>query len=709
MLNFALSQFIFCAAQLTLLSVLVLIVGRLLLNRRPDIASTVTAISILTGSCLFIVTVFGVPRLWLFQYPQLAPQRTSPTELATLPESEFQSNSVAIDRAANGHGQTEYSINSLGLQVTSWLHAPWLHAPVNQHQSCGPIFHFVSAVGIALLLRFLFGTIGLLHLRIRSSILKCSEVYSRVKSLAIQMQVRRCLQLRTCRSLNSPCVSWVSPRTIFVPVGFETWTADEQNATIAHELGHIKRGDAFWRVASQVAWTVNCWHPLMWLVRWQLTLAQELSSDRLAVIALGNKYRKGLSALALRLDVQASRSSRLIYYSGVSVSSSSLIRRIKMLNGFSGKPSMASRGQRVFAMGISLAVCLWLCCWSVEAQTTDAGQDENQATKTHTSLSKRQPFTGTVHKPWDKLNAADGYVSVNVSAMLDHPFLAKTLPVAWDALDFLKKPDGKRQSLTELGLPIENLSSIQTTINVHVRELAESERGESGHTRSASIRMGSGTLISTEHEVDWPALVGELDLTSIANAEVGEMFVKDLAATAVPGRELMISRFGLFDGSPSPKIVGSPQSLKRKIHSAMWNRVSGGIGALLIDMSSHPELNKRDYEPEIEWERELLVASQLIQGIAVGVDVSDSPKLEHMRLALEPVSETTADQLAKLVEQLLPKMADEYEKSKPDENLQGLRQAVVEVQSGDEGSFVLVTGKLPLLQMLRGLDQGIVQ
>ena len=381
-----------------------------------------------------------------------------------------------------------------------------------------------------------------------------------------------------------------------------------------------------------------------------------------------------------------------------------------MLKGFSVQPSIASRGQRILATGFCLAACLWLCCWTAEAQTqTTNGQGQVRvASNTLAKPAARPPFTRTVHEPWNKLSASQGYFSIRVSEILEHPLYAGSLPSLWESLDILKKkPNGDQQSFSKLGLPVAIVSSVEATLDVHIGEIDEAESDESGHTKTASWTVGAGSMaITTSKDVDWPALVQELDLSSMTfnSAWIGNGFFKQLSKIAAPGRELVIPKFEFHYDSIPARPTTSPTPLEREIQKAMWNRVSGGIVTMVIDTSSLATFKQNiDSDAGSEFEREAAAADKLIRGIALGVDVSDSPNFEHVHMAFEPVEGTSADQLAQRVKQVLSVLADSYEADGEGHLARGLRQVMVKVESAEEGSFVFVTGKLSLIHMLSGL------
>src|SRR5207237_7510666 len=88
--------------------------------------------------------------------------------------------------------------------------------------------------------------------------------------------------------------------------------------------------DSCARLVAGLAVALQCFHPLVYWLRRQLILAQELAADELAAGAVGNRadYLRALAQLALRQDGRRRMSpaeSLLPVFSGF------LIRRIEML------------------------------------------------------------------------------------------------------------------------------------------------------------------------------------------------------------------------------------------------------------------------------------------------------------------------------------------------------------------------------------------
>lgn len=79
-----------------------------------------------------------------------------------------------------------------------------------------------------------------------------------------------------------PAVLWALPRAwILLPADFvERFETDAtRELVLRHELTHIRRGDALWSFAMEVASALLWFHPLAWFARPRFRLDQELACD----------------------------------------------------------------------------------------------------------------------------------------------------------------------------------------------------------------------------------------------------------------------------------------------------------------------------------------------------------------------------------------------------------------------------------------------
>jgi WD40 repeat protein/beta-lactamase regulating signal transducer with metallopeptidase domain len=103
--------------------------------------------------------------------------------------------------------------------------------------------------------------------------------------LAGRMGLRRCPQLWLIPGALPPLVwGWLGPVRIFFPMGLlERLGEDERLSLLAHELGHVRRGDHRVRWLEVLAGGLYWWYPLVWLALRHLQQREEECCDALAV------------------------------------------------------------------------------------------------------------------------------------------------------------------------------------------------------------------------------------------------------------------------------------------------------------------------------------------------------------------------------------------------------------------------------------------
>ena len=707
-------DWIFCCLQITILGTVALLLGCLFNKRRPELAVITGVIALATGSCLVLLTVTGTPRLWTVATPtHIYPLAGEATE--TLQSSE---STPAVNQSSEAHKQTLARTNQpLGLTLTGlWsVFANSLKTIPPKSNTASGAFWLAVGFCSVLLIRFGIGCWALLRLKRTCVPFRSLKLSRQVETLAAAIQLRSEIRLVTCPLITSPCVTWLSPRMIFLPLDFETWSEDERNSSLAHELAHIKRRDTFWRMISELAWIFTCWHPLMFQIRRQVTESQELSADRTAVQALGcgSRYRKGLTKLALRLDAQASLANRPRFYLSTSILSSSLIRRIKMLKRIQ-TPVGASPLKQNLVAGVTLLACCWLCCWSARAQTagdnhaqtnshgarTSTQTDQDTETQNGIRVAKaerinaeRTPFSRPIPTPWEDLGRQPGYASIQVADLLSHPSIAEHLPLVWNGLPILKPlEDGTRPSLSDFGLPIEALTRVDFALNSSFRKIPEADRRDDGAEDSWSI-SSQGGIFHTQQAVDWPRLIGALELQHLGLGIDNELLDQI--------RSQMEGKIEIGNTLQIPHSIAEDEIELNSTQKQMWQHVGGGVATLYYHvqslMASAPDLP----EGASEAERSSFETQKSVASIAIGVDIPHDSQAEAIRFALEPVEGTSATELANKVKGsfdiIVEILRDDHEHSESQQLADLVEKLKVTPVKRSGTSFVSITGNLPVL------------
>jgi beta-lactamase regulating signal transducer with metallopeptidase domain len=235
----------------------------------------------------------------------------------------------------------------------------------------------VVAVGAAIgLLRLVSGLVAIASLRRRSTFVCDNRASHFLSELLPYVPLRYLPSVRESRELDSAAVvGWWRP-TVMLPAGWQEWSAAELKAVLAHELAHIARRDALWRLVAAVAVALHWGQPLVHWLRRNLLLAQELAADELAAAAMGSKreYLQALAQLALRQDSRPAAippaAALLPVFSGF------LLRRLVMLRAMDGS---MQRNWRLLTQGsaVSLVVAATLLVTAIRGMAEPPGPESD--------------------------------------------------------------------------------------------------------------------------------------------------------------------------------------------------------------------------------------------------------------------------------------------------------------------------------------------
>lgn len=134
-----------------------------------------------------------------------------------------------------------------------------------------------------LLLRFLA---DLLHLFWRGMFAAREagpELNLRAAALASRMGVGQNVRVRLGRAGEIPHTWGVLHPVIILPPAAQTWAAEQVDAVLLHELGHIRRGDVLCNLITQLTVLAYWFHPLAWLMWRRVRRDAERACDALVV------------------------------------------------------------------------------------------------------------------------------------------------------------------------------------------------------------------------------------------------------------------------------------------------------------------------------------------------------------------------------------------------------------------------------------------
>lgn len=124
------------------------------------------------------------------------------------------------------------------------------------------------------------------------------------------------VELLASEAIDVPLAVGVRSPAIMLPASMvATATATAIDATLIHELAHIRRADCAWQLLQRLVEAALWFHPLMWLAHRRIAFIRERACDEYSVHALGDAdaYAETL------LDIAAARSRRRTLGFGMAV------------------------------------------------------------------------------------------------------------------------------------------------------------------------------------------------------------------------------------------------------------------------------------------------------------------------------------------------------------------------------------------------------
>ncbi len=591
-----------CLLQITVITGIASAAARVCLDRSPRLSARFSLLGIFLSAIVVLATCCDVPRLWTFQ-----------------PAGRAGEHSVRPPAGSVNQVRSEHSIDS---EPLFGFTAQELMQQASQIRNRHPVAESRLADGCLLLAVSLFlfaftrcvvGSRWLWSLR-KARIISCKSLAA-VELTVLATKCGVSFPVRLCASelLSSPCVNWLSRGTIYVPADFEQWSPDERHVALAHELTHEVRRDPQTRFVAELCSTLLCCHPLMLLLRRQLTFAQELATDRQAAVLLGNlkTYQRGLSLLALRMDT--SRTATFL----VSVSTNDVIRRIKMLS--STRPSI-SRWQEMISVAAVLFVSVIAAAWTANADDPIRAVSRQ---KIDVSNSETTNEAGTI-LPWEQLGEQDGYVVIKPRELAKHPVFRSVYDAyVTEALTGF--------DLNAIGLNPEGIKSMQLPLILDIMEIPEEQRlNHNGHRHQLKVGASS-VVMETVQPIAW-ARVSKLIPPHVAPAAQLEALKVQLAS---------------FDKQTVLRLVPETTKTRESLHATELKAVWGEVSDYPLAIAS---VTPDGFELSLAQESDAFDARALFSAVhatAIGLDSKDGHP--QIRFAFAPRKGQSASEVLNLV------------------------------------------------------------
>ncbi len=113
-------------------------------------------------------------------------------------------------------------------------------------------------------------------------------------------RVRDEARILSSAQVSTPMTGGPLRPVILLPASAKSWTSGRREMVVSHELVHVRRRDALWRLVAGAVGALYWFHPLIWLASRLAASARERSCDE-EVLALGvrpSAYARHLFSLA---------------------------------------------------------------------------------------------------------------------------------------------------------------------------------------------------------------------------------------------------------------------------------------------------------------------------------------------------------------------------------------------------------------------------
>lgn len=120
-------------------------------------------------------------------------------------------------------------------------------------------------------------------------------------TLRHRLRVRADARILSSAQVATPMTGGPLRPVVLLPASAEGWTSDRREMVVSHELVHVRRRDALWRLVGGAVVALYWFHPMIWLASRLAAAARERSCDE-EVLTLGilrpSAYARHLFSLA---------------------------------------------------------------------------------------------------------------------------------------------------------------------------------------------------------------------------------------------------------------------------------------------------------------------------------------------------------------------------------------------------------------------------
>jgi beta-lactamase regulating signal transducer with metallopeptidase domain len=599
---------LWCVAQVSILSAIVLAMVRLTLRDRPEVAATSAAWAV---AIVLVITLLIPVSMSRFLPAVAAGHRSAEAispggDKSTVPIGDTGASSANLSQSGSVSGDAKVPSFYVDHEALFAKLSLWRKSPSRISLRCMWSVVIFTSLGILWgVLRLTAGLVMLYSLRRRAVAINDSTF----KLLALDMMscTRTATRINFAESPEIDCgavVGFVRP-AIVVSDQWRTWTSDELRCVLAHELAHVHRVDAPWRLAATVCRVIHFYNPLIRSLVARLILAQELAADQLAVKHAGGpeNYLRSISRLALQQDERAIRTSQTLI---MPVFSGHWIRRIEMLRATDCRHNRSEKNWLLSSaavvsmviIGIATTVSRGLAEGDEDAKETSSGTSLNSEYDTvKEDAAGNRIISGTFRG--EKIPASH-------AAFDDHGALFVNFGRLREACGAqvikMVVPD-YTSSLGKLG-EVCDLDTLDALMTSHRMSISGQKRTKPGEKGRLILGAPEAMSLRTNRYIDWQNAIHRNFPDSVDGDRDGIKYTDLHSGVKIPAagtttKELVLRTFSVNpnelavlldfgqDGSPTTveplrRFAFGDENINAREWSDEWEAVSGGIAAVSI-------------------------------------------------------------------------------------------------------------------------------
>lgn len=188
------------------------------------------------------------------------------------------------------------------------------------------------------------------------------------EDMKTELGLRRHIHLYISEHTHSPLMQGIWNVRIYLPQEYPSWSLEEKQSILAHELTHVRRLDILVIYLQAIVRTLYFFHPIIWLVNDQIDLEREkICDDEAMEISRTDREAYG-EQLFKQLSSERGERPVPVLAGGFFMSDSSLIKRFRYIKERRGSMKTKLKMYHVALIGLVSGMAILAACTSDESQ-----------------------------------------------------------------------------------------------------------------------------------------------------------------------------------------------------------------------------------------------------------------------------------------------------------------------------------------------------